>query len=150
MKPRTQLTIKQRKFVKEYVSNGGNGTQAVLNSYDTTDYMSAAALASGPLLNNAKVVSSIEAALQQAGLNDTTISENLASIARSSPEKPLSASEIIKANELALKLLGRLNKTSVKTTVSLSQRLGDQPFSELKEKLASTQSKSSSLLEDLD
>ena len=39
-KPR-RPTVKQEKFVKEYVANGGNGTQAALKAYDTDDYNTA-------------------------------------------------------------------------------------------------------------
>lgn len=42
---RSKLTTKQANFVKEYVKNGGNGTQAVLNSYNTDDYNSAHSIA---------------------------------------------------------------------------------------------------------
>lgn len=30
-----KLSVKQKKFIKEYVSNDGNGTQAALKAYDT-------------------------------------------------------------------------------------------------------------------
>lgn len=39
-------TIKQRKFVKEYLENGGNGTQAALKAYNTSDLRSAKTMAS--------------------------------------------------------------------------------------------------------
>lgn len=38
------LTIKQKKFVKAYVETDGNGTEAALKSYDTTDYQTANAI----------------------------------------------------------------------------------------------------------
>lgn len=34
----SKLTVKQAKFVKEYISSNGNATQAAAKSYDTTDY----------------------------------------------------------------------------------------------------------------
>ena len=40
-----RLPVKQDKFVQEYVSNKGNGTAAVLASYDTTDKKSASVIA---------------------------------------------------------------------------------------------------------
>lgn len=40
-----KLTMKQAKFVKEYVANGGNGTQAALKAYDTDKYETANAIA---------------------------------------------------------------------------------------------------------
>ena len=41
-----KLTIKQAKFVKEYIKNDGNGTKAALKAYNTTDENSAHAIAS--------------------------------------------------------------------------------------------------------
>lgn len=40
------MTIKQDKFVKEYIGNGGNGTKAALAVYDTNDYATAHSIAS--------------------------------------------------------------------------------------------------------
>lgn len=40
-----KLTMKQAKFVKEYIANGGNGTQAALKAYDTDKYETANAIA---------------------------------------------------------------------------------------------------------
>lgn len=39
-------TLKQKAFVKEYVKNGGNGTQAALKTYGTDDYKTAQNIAS--------------------------------------------------------------------------------------------------------
>lgn len=39
------LTLKQRRFVEEYVRNGGNGTRAALFAYDTVDPVTAASMA---------------------------------------------------------------------------------------------------------
>lgn len=35
--PQKRLTVKQTKFVKEYVKNDGNGTKAALATYNTTN-----------------------------------------------------------------------------------------------------------------
>lgn len=40
-KPRRSLTYKQQAFIKEYIANKGNGTQAALKIYDTNDYNTA-------------------------------------------------------------------------------------------------------------
>lgn len=37
VKHRKKLSVKQKTFVKEYVTNGGNGTKAALVAYDVTD-----------------------------------------------------------------------------------------------------------------
>lgn len=45
--PKTKkLTLKQQGFIKDYVATNGNGTRAVLNNYDTTDYKTASVMAS--------------------------------------------------------------------------------------------------------
>ena len=41
-----KLTIKERKFVKNYIKNDGNGVKSALESYDTTDYKTASNIAS--------------------------------------------------------------------------------------------------------
>lgn len=60
----TKLTPKQAGFVKEYVRNGGNGTQAVLKTYDT---------------NNANIAHSIASE----NLRKPTIKEEIEEAARS-------------------------------------------------------------------
>jgi len=44
-KDKKGLTIKQKKFVKAYVANDGNGTQAVLQTYNTVDEKTAGVIA---------------------------------------------------------------------------------------------------------
>ena len=56
-----ELTKKQKGFVKDYVETG-NGTQAVLNNYDTKDEHTAAVIASENLTKPA-IVKSIQEAL---------------------------------------------------------------------------------------
>lgn len=56
------LTVKQTKFVKEYVKNDGNGTQAALNTYEVSSVASARALASENL-SKLNVKDAIEQAL---------------------------------------------------------------------------------------
>lgn len=41
-----RLTAKQKAFTEEYVRNGGNGAQAALKVYDTTDFSTASSIAS--------------------------------------------------------------------------------------------------------
>lgn len=144
-----KLTLKQRQFVKEYVSNKGNGTRAALAVYDTDSPVVAQNLASENLLKPL-IAEGIEAELEKAGLTDSKISENLSSIANLSPEKPVSATEIIRANELALKIKGRLNKTTTKVSYSVTERLTGSNFNELKAKLSTTKQASGELLADIE
>jgi phage terminase small subunit len=57
-----RLTVKQRKFAKEYVANGGNATQAALKVYDTTEYHTAG-LIGHENINKPKLKQAIETAL---------------------------------------------------------------------------------------
>lgn len=43
---KTKLSLKQKLFVKEYLANKGNGTQAALKVYNTKNYNSAHSIAS--------------------------------------------------------------------------------------------------------
>lgn len=43
--PRKRLTVKQEKFVAEYIRNDGNGTQAALVAYDTDNEKTAGVMA---------------------------------------------------------------------------------------------------------
>ena len=46
LEKKKKLTPKQERFVEEYIKNGGNGVQAALEVYDTSDYKTASAIAS--------------------------------------------------------------------------------------------------------
>ena len=72
----SELTLKQQRFVQHYVSNGGNGTKAVLESYDTDDPDYAAVQASR-LIRNEKVKSGIQADLAAENINTRRIAAKL-------------------------------------------------------------------------
>ena len=79
-----RLTLKQRLFVDEYISNGGNGTRAVIAAgYNTTTQNSIWSLASKNLKNPL-----IQLALEEAGYRDCgAIDEGAIQRARSLSEK---------------------------------------------------------------
>lgn len=111
----SELTIKQQRFVKHYVTNGGNGTQAVLQSYDTDDENYAAVQASR-LIRNDKVKSSIEADLAAENLHPRRLAAKLNKLIDHertliSPSgevvgKEADANVQLKAVDLTAKLLG--------------------------------------------
>lgn len=68
-------TIKQRKFVKEYIETG-NGTQSALKVYDTKDYMTAAMIASENL-KKPKVIELLEDQASVAMLDQIEIRKEL-------------------------------------------------------------------------
>ena len=65
--PEGKLTIKQKKFVKAYVANDGNGTKAALESYNTVDEKTASVIASENL-EKPSVKEAIDAALDKHGI----------------------------------------------------------------------------------
>lgn len=64
----SELTPKQRKFVKEYVENKGNATQAALAAYDVAEKN--ASRVGHEVKNNPKVAYAIEVAFREAGLDE--------------------------------------------------------------------------------
>lgn len=108
------LTIKQKKFVKAYVKNDGNGTKAALESYDTTDYDTANQIAVENL-QKPTVKEAIDAALEKA---DITIEKAIKPIADGlQATRTIGAGDgevyetvdhaiRLKASGMALKLLG--------------------------------------------
>lgn len=117
------LTEKEGKFVKAYTENGGNGTQAALKAYDTTNPRRAAVLAHDKL-KSPKIQNAIEKELKKQGI---TISSAIAPIAkglkakrrgldgkliRDENKKPLDDLEVqLRAADRALKLLLPKEKT---------------------------------------
>lgn len=108
---RPARTVKEKKFVKAFIENGGNATQAALKAYDTTVYGSATRIGAE---NTAKL--SFDHYFQAAGLTDEKISANIAFIANEANRIHGTDSDFIeipdhavrlKANELAIKVMGK-------------------------------------------
>ena len=100
------LTVKQKKFIDEYVKSG-NGTQAAMKVYNVNGKVSAAAVASDNL-QKLNVRKSIEEIMQDSGYKTTDSIDTLTSIQRNGKDKKLSAGDSIRATELLLKLEGKL------------------------------------------
>ena len=102
-KPRT---IKQKRFVKEYIKSGGNATQAAMVAYPNAGYQTAAAIAS----NNLKSLD-IVAIFDKAGLTDEAIAKTLykASRAKKDNGHPDWLPRL-KASEMALKVRGHFKE----------------------------------------
>lgn len=107
-------TVKQTKFVKAYVENGGNGTQAALSAYDTNDYDTANQIAVENL-QKPTVKAAIEAALEKHGITIEKATKPIADGLTASTDfydkngalvsKP-DHSTRLKASGMALKLMG--------------------------------------------
>lgn len=111
--PNSKLTVKQTKFVKAYIENDGNGTQAALQSYNTVDEKTAGVIAVENLAKPS-IASAIEEALQKHNITmDAAVSpiaDGLKAtksfvIDDSLVETPDHATRL-KASGMALKLMG--------------------------------------------
>lgn len=69
---RPPKTIKEKKFVKEYIKNGGNATKAAKKVYDTTSYNSSANIG----YQNLKKLD-FPAILDRAGITDDFIAKTM-------------------------------------------------------------------------
>lgn len=111
--PEGKLTIKQKKFVKAYVANDGNGTKAALQAYNTVDEKTASVIASENL-EKPSVKEAIDAALEKHGITiekaTQPIADGLIATRKigfgDNAEYEVDHSTRLKASGMALKLLG--------------------------------------------
>ncbi len=141
-----KLRPKQARFVKAYLENGGNGTQAVLQSYDTTDLRTATSIG---VENLAKpgIREVVEQAMAKNGLTPETLTDNIKHAALAKPDK-VSADAMIKANVELLKLWGAY-PGSKHTNLNLSVRgkIKDLTFQDAKRALEKLNSKLGEIVE---
>lgn len=111
-----KLTVKEKKFVKEYVSNGGNGTHAVLASYDTTNSNAARAMAPD-ILARPSVRDAVEKALEKHGITiDAAVAPIAAGLKATNDDGKTDHSIRLKASGMALNLMG-VGKGDGSTTI---------------------------------
>mgnify|MGYP001597681418 CR=1 FL=1 len=130
------LTIKQENFknkIIEQIEQGKdiNGTQAILDTYNTKNPKVAGVMAVENL-SLPSIQEDIRKVLKEKNINIEQISENLAYVANSRPEK-VSADAMLKSNLELLKLLGYGNK---QISVSFKADLGKLSYKEVQEKLS--------------
>lgn len=114
-KPRN-LTVKQKKFVKEYVATDGNGQKAAKAAYDVKSDSVARTVASENL-TKPNIKEAIEAALIQHGITIEAATKPIADglYAFKDDDQP-DHSVRLKASGMALKLLGADQKADSPTT----------------------------------
>ena len=142
-----KLTLKELKFTNEYIKNGGNGTQAVLNSYDTTNKASAATIAKENL-NNPFIRERIEEAFRELNQTPKKLLDNLRYIAEQRPEPDkVSADAMIKANVEMLKIMGAYPGTKhTNLNLSLKGKITGMKFQDAKQELESMRSVNNDLV----
>ena len=128
------LTLKQQIFVKEYINNGGNGTQAALKAYDSNNSHIAENIASENL-GKPVIQETITEILTRKGITVDKISENVNSLASAKVEK-VSADTKLKANIELLKLYNAYpDKKSYQYSMSIKGNVKDLSYSEAKKQL---------------
>jgi hypothetical protein len=123
-----KLTIKQKKFIDEYVANNGNGTQAIIKAYPNVTYDSARMMASDNL-SKPNIQDALHESMISNGVDVPWIIDKLKSqIAQSSQDKQHGSA--IKGTKLLADFLGlthearnvdRLANNEVRQTNNLTE-----------------------------
>lgn len=128
-KDKKGLTIKQKKFVKEYVANDGNGKQAYKAAYGVTNDNTAAAEAS-TTLSKPNVKEAIDAALEKADITidaavqpikDGLVATRTFGTGDGDAYEAIDHSIRLKASGMALKLLGAEQRQPEGNTYNFTQ-----------------------------
>lgn len=140
------LTLKQLKFTKAYINNGGNGTQAALEAYDTNP-QSARQIASDNL-TKPDIRQTIEKALTENGLTPHEITKEIKDIATRSVEK-VSADTKLRASIELLKLWGAYpGSKHTNLNLSIKGDVNKMSYKDAKETLKKLRETNSGLLQD--
>lgn len=133
---KNKLTLKQKKFVQEYVATNGNGTKAALRVYDTNKPDVAKAIATENL-TKPSVREELERILRKEEYRVENYISNTSDIASEQPLKGYSGTDVLRANELMMKLHGVLTdrKQIVRWNVNTDlEKLSKHELLELRER----------------
>lgn len=147
--PRTTPTFKQKQFAKHYVANGGNATQAALQTYDA-DYNNAHAIA-GKNLTKPIVQQEIDKLLKATGLSSEAW---IATQLKKSIDTGMGVKATQKDSLTALNMLLKVTDTyptkkSMSMRVNINGELTPKNTSDLISSVKSLSVKSQELVEDL-
>lgn len=142
-----KLTFKQKKLAKEYIKTNGNGTQAVLRSYNTTDPRTASVIATRELGKD-NVQAELKRLLTQSDLELPKIASKLANILASEPAKGYSGADIMDAVKTSLKLHGVLTDKKQVTSYNLNATLNNLSEHELRQLRESKKKETDTILAD--
>lgn len=145
------MTIKQRKFIKGYLQNGGNGTQAALEAYNVSDPNVAKVIASENL-TKPNVKREIELALEAKGLSDEYISELLREATVAGIGQKATNSDSLRGIEMMLKLKDAFPSKMQKSAhlrIDYRQEIEQMSMKDLMEELIRTQKMTAEMLKDL-
>ncbi|MBD3365894.1 hypothetical protein GF360_00970 [candidate division WWE3 bacterium] len=143
----TNLTLKQEKFIEEYIKESGNGTQAAINAgYDVANRQVASQI-SYENLRKPELQQELLRQLEEAGLNPAHVFESLREAMYAGLGKNARNSDSLRAIELILKLYGALdNKNKVSYRNSYHLELQSKTDEELQKMLIQQQKKLDELI----
>jgi len=115
-----KLTFKQRKFIKAYIKNNGNGTQAALEAYNTTKPTVAGPMAV-ETLKNPNVQDGLAVALETLGISDEELAKDTYTIVKAGIDNKDKATpaDSLRGIETLLKLKGHLRQGTDSKTLHL-------------------------------
>lgn len=129
-----KLTIKQAKFVKAYISNGGNGTQAIMQSYNVEEPRTATAM-SVENLSKPSVQQAVEQALAKSGITLDLITDEIKSLATTQVDK-VSGDTKLKSLETLLKLHNAFpGSKHTNLNLNIKGKMRDLSFQDAKKEL---------------
>lgn len=129
-----RLTLKQRRFVKQYIKNKGNGTKAALEVYDTKNAHVAQSIATENL-SKPVIKETIEDAMKKEGITSSLILGQISNISSQLTDK-WSGDTILKANIELLKLMGAYpGSKHSNLNINVKGNIKDLNFGEVKDEL---------------
>ncbi len=141
-----KLSLRQEGFVKKYIENNGNGTQAALEVYNVKNDNSAAVTASR-LLRNVNIQQRIRESLQATGLTPESISEYLKKAIVSGLGERATNADSLRGLDLYAKLTGAYDRQDVEQSYKIT--LSKLNSKELKMELEKITKQSASLINDI-
>lgn len=145
------MTLKQKTFVKSYLQNGGNGTQAVLDSYSVKNRHVAESIAYENL-RKPEVRRGIEIAMEANGLTDSYVSELLREATVSGIGQKASNSDSLRGIEMMLRLKDAFPdkiQKSAHLRIDYKKKIQNMSYEDTSNELKALQEKTKRLLEDI-
>lgn len=127
------MTLKQQRFVKEYISNGGNSSQAALKVYDVKPEI--ARSMGSENLAKPDIKQAIESALSSLDITPSSVAKEINNLATKNVEK-ISGDVKLKANIELLKLMGAYpGSKHTNINIGLKGNVADMNFADVKKEL---------------
>lgn len=151
MTKQKKLSLKQKRFAQEYIKTGGNGTAAVMNSYNVKRSSTAAAVAYENL-RKPHVREAIEQALQASGLTLESVLTTVKNNMIAGEGVKATADSSLRASDMLLRVYGAYpdkRSAHARFEYKIRKDLSKMSVQELERKLEKLHAKTKRLLEDI-